>query len=68
MVDNKTRDEFNKELIETLQKIVHPKRLNQIYDKVISHQSNQQSFQKQQYVLGIIRDYIKEIDGYLNER
>ncbi|NHK30643.1 MAG: hypothetical protein FK730_04785 [Asgard group archaeon] len=67
MVNEKSRDEFNKELIKTLQKIVTPKRLNKIYDRVISLQSNQQNLQRQQYVLGVIQEYIKEIDGYLDE-
>ena len=67
MVNEKSRDEFNKELIKTLQKIVTPKRLNKIYDHVISLQTNQNNYQRQQYVLGVIQDYIKEIDGYLNE-
>lgn len=67
LVNEKSRDEFNKELIKTLQKIVTPKRLNKIYDRVISLQSNQQNLQRQQYVLGVIQEYIKEIDGYLDE-
>jgi hypothetical protein len=67
-VNEKSREEFNKELIKTLQKIVTPKRLNKIYDRVISLQSNHQNLQRQQYVLGVIQDYIKEIDGYLNEK
>ncbi|NHJ40925.1 MAG: hypothetical protein FK731_12920 [Asgard group archaeon] len=67
MVNEKSREEFNKELIKTLQKIVTPRRLNKIYDRIISLQSDQNNFQRQQYVLGVIQDYIKEIDGYLNE-
>ncbi|NHJ47730.1 MAG: hypothetical protein FK733_08080 [Asgard group archaeon] len=68
MVDKQSRDEFNKELVKTLQKIVSPKRLNKIYDRVISHQQTQQDLQRQQKVLGIIQDYIREIDGLLTER
>jgi len=67
LVNEKSREEFNKELIKTLQKIVTPRRLNKIYDRIISLQSDQNNFQRQQYVLGVIQDYIKEIDGYLNE-
>ncbi|MCF2143802.1 MAG: hypothetical protein K9W42_08895 [Candidatus Heimdallarchaeota archaeon] len=63
-----SREEFNKELIKTLQKLVSPKRLNHIYDRVISLQTNKKTLEHQQYVLGIIQDYIKEIDGYLTER
>lgn len=67
MSSKKTREEFNKDLVETLQKIVHPKRLDKIYDRVISFQKSQQHLEHQQYVLGIIQDYIKEIDSYLRE-
>jgi len=63
----KSRDEFNKELVDTLQKIVNPRRLNRIYDKVISYQQNEQSYQRQQVVLGVIQEYIQEIDRYLQE-
>ncbi len=63
----KSREEFNKELVDTLQKIVSPRRLNSIYDKVISHQQNEQSFQRQQAVLSLIQDYINEIDGLFRE-
>jgi len=63
----KSREEFNRELVNTLQKIVHPKRLSKIYDRVISHQKSQQHLERQQYVLGIIQEYIQEIDVYLQE-
>lgn len=68
LVTEESRDEFNRELVKTLQKIVHPTRLSRIYDRVISHQTNQQDFERQLYVLGVIQDYIKEIDGFLSER
>jgi len=68
MVIDKSREEFNKELIRTLQKLVNPKRLNAIYDRVIALQTNQKTLEHQQYVLGVIQDYLKEIDGLLNER
>ena len=67
-MDQQSREEFNKELIKTLQKLVSPRRLNYIYDRVISLQTNKKTLEHQQYVLGIIQDYIKEIDGFLNER
>ena len=51
----------------TLQKIVSPGRLNRIYDRVISYQNNKQELQRQQYVLDIIQEYIREIDVYLQE-
>ncbi len=63
----KNRDEFNKEIVDTLQKIVHPKRLNRIYDRVINFQKSQQHLEHQKYVLGVIQEYIKEIDGFLQE-
>jgi len=63
----KSREEFNRELVETLQKIVSPRRLNNIYDKVISHQKNDHSFVRQQAVLSVIQDYINEIDGLFKE-
>ena len=63
----KSREEFNRELVETLQKIVSPRRLNSIYDKVISHQKNDHSFVRQQAVLMVIQDYIDEIDGLFKE-
>ncbi len=62
-----TKEEFNQELVDTLQKIVNPKRLNRIYDKVIAYQQNDQSYQRQQVVLGVIQEYIREIDSYLQE-
>ncbi len=65
--NEKSKDEFNKELVDTLQKIVNPRRLNRIYDKVISHQQNDQSYQRQQVVLSVIQEYIQEIDSYLQE-
>lgn len=67
MSSKKNRDEFNREIVETLQKIVHPKRLNRIYDRVISYQKTQQQLDHQKYVLGVIQEYIKEIDGLLQE-
>jgi len=63
----KSREDFNREVVDTLQKIVSPGRLNRIYDKVISFQTNQQDLQRQQYVLDIIQEYIREIDVYLQE-
>jgi len=63
----KSREEFNKELVDTLQKIVSPRRLNNIYDKIISHQQNEQTFQRQQAVLSLIQDYLNEIDGLFRE-
>jgi len=68
LVTDKSREEFNKEVINTLQKIVHPKRLDRIYDRVISHQTNQQELARQKYVLGVIQDYINEIDSVLSEK
>jgi len=70
-----TKEEFNQELVDTLQKIVNPNlqkivnpnRLNRIYDKVIAYQQNDQSYQRQQVVLGVIQEYIREIDSYLQE-
>jgi len=53
--------------VETLQKIVNPRRLNSIYDKVISHQKSDQSYLRQQAVLSVIQDYINEIDGLFKE-
>ena len=67
-ITEKSREEFNKELINTLQKIVHPSRLNKIYDRVISFQTTQQNFEQQKYILSIIKDYLKEIDLHLQER
>ncbi|MCE7744982.1 MAG: hypothetical protein GPJ52_07600 [Candidatus Heimdallarchaeota archaeon] len=67
MSSRKSRDEFNKEIVDTLQKIVHPKRLNGIYDRVINFQKSQQHLEHQKYVLGVIQEYIKEIDGLLQE-
>ncbi len=67
MSNSKTRDEFNRELVETLQKIVHPRRLNRIYDQVINFQKSQQHLEHQKYILGVIQEYIKEIDGFLQE-
>ena len=63
----KSREDFNREVVETLQKIVSPGRLNRIYDRVISYQNNQQELQRQQFVLDIIQEYIREIDVYLQE-
>lgn len=63
----KTREEFNRELVDTLQKIVHPKRLNRIYDRAINFQKSQQHLEHQKYILGVIQEYIKEIDGFLQE-
>ncbi len=65
--NKKSREEFNRELVETLQKIVSPRRLDNIYDKVISHQKTDHSFQRQQAVLSVIQDYINEIDGLFKE-
>ncbi|MFW9923583.1 MAG: hypothetical protein ACFFDW_09900 [Candidatus Thorarchaeota archaeon] len=62
-----SREDFNRELVETLQKIVNPNRLNRIYDKVISYQNSQPNIERQQYVLGIIKDYIREIDSHFQE-
>ena len=67
MSSRKNRDEFNREIVETLQKIVHPKRLNRIYDRVINFQKTQKQVEHQKYVLGVIQEYIKEIDGLLQE-
>ncbi|MHA1245653.1 MAG: hypothetical protein ACTSP7_13950 [Candidatus Heimdallarchaeota archaeon] len=67
MSNKKSREEFNRELVETLQKIVSPRRLNSIYDKVISHQKSDQSYLRQQAVLSVIQDYINEIDGLFKE-
>lgn len=67
MTTRKSREEFNKELVNTLQKIIHPKRLSKIYDRVISHQKSQQHLEHQKFVLGIIQEYIQEIDSYLQE-
>lgn len=53
--------------METLQKIVSPRRLNTIYDKVISHQKTDHSFLRQQAVLMVIQDYLEEIDGLFKE-
>ena len=63
-----TREEFNKELIQVLSKIVKPRRLNRIYNRVISHQTDQQSLNRQQYVLDVIQEYLKDIDSYLDEK
>lgn len=68
MPSQNSREEFNKELVETLQKIVNPRRLNRIYDRVISYQESQQNLDRQKYVLGVIQDYIREIDGFLTEK
>ncbi|MHA1155670.1 MAG: hypothetical protein ACTSQK_06135 [Candidatus Heimdallarchaeota archaeon] len=67
MSRKQTKEEFNQELVDTLQKIVNPNRLNRIYDKVIAYQQNDQSYQRQQVVLGVIQEYIREIDSYLQE-
>ena len=67
MSSKKSQEDFNREVVETLQKIVSPGRLNRIYDRVISYQNNQQNLQKQQYILDIIQEYIREIDIYLQE-
>ena len=53
--------------METLQKIVSPRRLDSIYDKVISHQKSDQKYLRQQAVLMVIQDYINEIDGLFKE-
>ena len=67
MSSRKSREEFNREIVKTLQKIVHPKRLNRIYDRVINFQKTQQHLEHQKYALGVIQEYIKEIDGFLQE-
>jgi hypothetical protein len=63
----KSSEKLNKEIIETLQKIVHPKRLNNIYDRVIKHQTSQHELKRQEYVLGVIKEYIQEIDHHFRE-
>jgi hypothetical protein len=68
VVDEQSQEEFNRELIKTLQKIISPRRLSKVYDRVISYQKSQQDLDRQQFVLGVIQDYIKEIDGLLNEQ
>lgn len=67
MPSEQSREEFNKELVKTLQKIVNPKRLDRIYDRVISHQNSSVDLFRQQYVLELIQDYIKEIDHHFQE-
>ncbi|MBD3192889.1 MAG: hypothetical protein GF308_19775 [Candidatus Heimdallarchaeota archaeon] len=62
-----SQKELNEKIVDTLHKIISPQRLSQIYDRVISYQKTHQDLERQTEVLGIIQEYIQEIDGYLQE-
>lgn len=67
MPEDLSQKELNEQIVDTLHKIINPKRLSQIYDRVISYQKTHQDLERQTEALGIIQEYIREIDCYLQE-
>jgi uncharacterized protein YihD (DUF1040 family) len=63
----RSQEELNREIIKTLQKIVSPEKLSRIYDKVISYQKTKRDVRHQEEMLGIIKEYMQEIDIHLRE-